>query len=180
MKLAVFCGSSQGNNLIFKEQVIKLGESFSKMGITLIYGGANAGIMGELANSTLANGGEVIGVMPKVLQEKEMLHHNLTQVHLVETMHERKKLMMDLADGFIIFPGGIGTMEEFFEVFTWNVIGIINKPCVLLNINGYYDLLIKFFYHMEEQGFLKQAVLQKLLIADTIENVFEGFEMEEF
>ncbi|MBQ0139575.1 MAG: TIGR00730 family Rossman fold protein [Kurthia sp.] len=170
MKIAVFCGSSIGNNTYFKEQAYKLGKEFAKLGITLIYGGASSGIMGELASSTLANNGQVIGVMPKALQKKEITNKNLSELHIVETMHERKKLMMDFADGFIVFPGGIGTMEEFFEVFTWNTIGIINKPCILLNIDGYYDLLIQFFYKMEKEGFLKSAVREKLLIKESLDD----------
>lgn len=168
-KIAVFCGSSIGNNPQFKEQAIKLGTDLAKQGITLVYGGADVGIMGTLANSVLENGGEVIGVLPTSLQKREIAHQKITELHIVETMHERKKMMMDLADGFIVFPGGIGTMEEFFEVITWDMMGIINKPSVLLNSHGYYDLLIQFFYKMEQEGFLKTEIRERLYIKETTE-----------
>lgn len=171
-KIAVFCGSSIGLDPAFKEQAMYLGERIAKEGMTLVYGGAKVGIMGVLADSILANGGEVIGVMPVSLHEREVFHEGLTELHIVETMHDRKQMMMELADAFIVFPGGVGTMEEFFEVFTWNMIGIINKPCMLFNLNGYYELLIQFFNQMEQQQFLQSEVRQKLIVKTSIEDIF--------
>lgn len=171
-KIAVFCGSSIGVDPVFKEQAMHLGERIAKEGMTLVYGGAKVGIMGILADSVLAHGGEVIGVMPTSLHEREVFHEGLTELHIVETMHDRKQMMMELADAFIVFPGGVGTMEEFFEVFTWNMIGILNKPCILFNLNGYYELLIQFFNHMEQQQFLQSKVRQNLIVKTSIEDIF--------
>lgn len=171
--IAVFCGSRFGNNPVYEVHAKEVGTYLAKEGIQLVYGGAKVGIMGAIADATLASGGEVIGVMPKSLEEKEISHEGLTELHIVESMHDRKKMMMDLADGFIVFPGGIGTMEEFFEVFTWNMIGILHKPCALLNVAGYYEGLIQMLQHMEDEGFLQQQTNQMLIVEETVEAVVE-------
>lgn len=172
-KVAVFCGSSMGTNEEFKKQAIYLGKCLAEKDLTLVYGGAKVGIMGAIADSTLEHDGEVVGVMPKSLHEREVFHEGLTQLHIVDTMHERKQMMMDFAGSFIVFPGGVGTMEEFFEVFTWNMIGILNKPCIILNIEGYYDLLIQFFDQMTEQGFLQEKIRQQLIVVDTVDEAMQ-------
>ncbi len=153
-KICVFCGSRPG----VKEEYVKaahlLGESLARSGTELIYGGGNVGIMGEIANSVLSGGGRVTGVIPKTLVDKELAHRNLTELRVVKTMHERKALMSELSDAFIALPGGIGTLEEFFEVLTWAQLGFQKKPCALLNIAGYYDHLIAFIDKMVEDRFL--------------------------
>lgn len=171
--IAVFCGSRFGNNPFYEVYAKEVGTYLANAGIQLVYGGAKVGIMGTIANATLAAGGEVIGVMPKSLEEKEISHEGLTELHIVESMHERKKMMMDLADGFIVFPGAIGTMEEFFEVFTWNTIGILHKPRALLNVADYYEGLIQMLKHMVDEGFLQQQTNQTLIVEKTIEVIVE-------
>lgn len=171
--IAVFCGSRFGNNPVYEVYAKEVGTYLANAGIQLVYGGAKVGIMGTIADATLAAGEEVIGVMPKSLEEKEISHEGLTELHIVESMHERKKMMMDLADGFIVFPGGIGTMEEFFEVFTWNMMGILHKPCALLNVAGYYEGLIQMLKHMVDEGFLQQQTNQTLIVEETVEAVVE-------
>jgi uncharacterized protein (TIGR00730 family) len=161
--IAVFCGSSKGASQLYEEGAVKLGKELAKRNITLIYGGASVGIMGTVADTVLEHGGKVIGVIPKLLKEREIYHQNLTELIIVETMHERKTKIHDLADGFIALPGGPGTMDEFFESFTWSQLGIHQKPCGIFNINGYYDLLISFFQLMNEQEFLQEQYLSKLL-----------------
>lgn len=171
--IAVFCGSRFGVNPLFKEKAVDLGKKLAENNITLIYGGANVGIMGLIADTVLAEGGKVIGVMPKSLEEREITHENLSELYIVDTMHERKQKMMDLSDGFIVYPGGIGTMEEYFEVFTWNMIGIIDKPCVLLNIEDYYTNLGKFLEQMCEEGFLNESAFDKSILTNSIDEAIK-------
>lgn len=164
--LAVFCGSSNGASEVYKEGAVKLGEELAKRGITLVYGGASVGIMGAVADAALNVGGKVIGVIPRLLEEREISHLHLTELYIVDTMHERKAKIADLADGFIALPGGPGTLEEFFEVFTWAQIGLHQKPCGLLNINHYYDPLLNLLDHMVEQQFLQEKY-RSLAIVDS-------------
>lgn len=154
--IAVYCGSSLGASEIYKEQAILLGKFLARNNITLIYGGASVGIMGTIADAILTNGGSAIGVIPAFLENREIAHKGLTELIRVDNMHERKAKMMALADGFIALPGGPGTLEEFFEVFTWNQIGLLQKPCGILNINGYYNKLIELFDHMVSEKFLQE------------------------
>lgn len=154
--IAVYCGSSLGASDIYKEQAILLGKFLAKNNITLIYGGASVGIMGTIADAILAEGGSAIGVIPTFLEKREIAHKDLTELIRVDNMHERKAKMMALADGFMALPGGPGTLEEFFEVFTWNQIGLLQKPCGILNINGYYNKLIELFDHMVSEKFLQE------------------------
>lgn len=170
-RIAVYCGSSLGAHEIYKEQAIALGKFLAKNNITLIYGGASVGIMGTIADTILSEGGEVIGVIPTLLEQREIAHKGLTQLIRVETMHERKAKMMELADGFIALPGGPGTLEEFFEVFTWNQIGILQKPCGVLNINGYYNKLIELFDHMVREKFLQERSRNVFYVDDNYESL---------
>ncbi|WP_156291891.1 LOG family protein [Oceanobacillus salinisoli] len=163
-RLAVFCGSSNGASEVYKEGAVQLGKELAKRNITLVYGGASVGIMGALADTVLNEGGKVIGVIPKLLEEREISHQHLTELYTVDTMHERKAKMADLADGFIALPGGPGTLEEFFEIFTWAQIGLHQKPCGLLNINNYYNPLISLFDHMVEQEFLQDKYRSMAII----------------
>mgnify|MGYP002413099338 CR=1 FL=1 len=165
-RLAVFCGSSNGAPSAYREGAVQLGKELAKRGISLVYGGASVGIMGTVADTVLEEGGEVIGVMPKLLIEREISHQHVTKLFIVESMHERKAKMAELADGFIALPGGPGTLEEFFEIFTWAQIGIHQKPLGLLNINHYYDPLLALFDHMVTEQFL-QAKYRSMSIVDS-------------
>lgn len=155
-RLAVFCGSSIGASKEYQEGAIQLGKELAKRDITLVYGGASVGMMGDLADATLAGGGDVIGVIPKMLEDREIAHPDLTRLFVVESMHERKAKMAELADGFIALPGGSGTLEEFLEIITWAQLGLHQKPCGLLNIKEYYNPLISLFHHMADQQFLHE------------------------
>jgi uncharacterized protein (TIGR00730 family) len=171
--ITVFCGSSFGSDEIYKEQAILLGQTLAKQNIQLIYGGANVGLMGAVADGALSSGGKVIGVLPHFLQSKEIAHQQLTELVLVETMHERKTKMNDLCDGVMVLPGGYGTLEEFFEMITWAQLGLHKKPIAILNINGFYDDLINLVKTMVNKGFLKQINRDMLLISDTIDELLE-------
>ncbi|MDP1395499.1 TIGR00730 family Rossman fold protein [Lysinibacillus capsici] len=162
--IAVFCGSSLGASEAYRQGAILLGKELAKRQITLIYGGASVGIMATVANTVLEEGGKVIGVIPTLLEEREIAHQQLTELIVVKTMHERKSKMMELADGFIALPGGSGTLEEFFEVFTWNQIGLLQKPCAIFNMENYFDLLISFFDHMQNEQFLKAQYRDALIV----------------
>jgi len=171
--ITVFCGSSFGSEEIYKEQAIFLGQTLAKQNIQLIYGGANVGLMGAVADGVLQEGGKAIGVLPHFLQSKEIAHQDLTELILVETMHERKTKMNDLCDGVIVLPGGYGTLEEFFEMITWAQLGLHKKPIAILNINGFYDDLIKLVQNMVDKGFLKQINQEMLLVSDSIDKLLE-------
>lgn len=162
--IAVFCGSSLGASDAYRQGAILLGKELAKRQITLIYGGASVGIMATVASTVLEEGGKVIGVIPTLLEEREIAHKQLTELIVVKTMHERKSKMMELADGFIALPGGPGTLEEFFEVFTWNQIGLLQKPCAIFNMERYFDLLLSFFDHMQNEQFLKAQYREALIV----------------
>lgn len=178
-KLAVFCGSKDGASPLFKEAAATLGTVLAQQDYGLVYGGSRVGTMGAVADAILATNGQAIGVLPHFLQEKEIAHPNLTELHLVDSMHDRKAKMAELADGFIILPGGPGTMEEFFEVFTWAQLGLHEKPCGILNIDGYYDSLIALFKQMETQGFIIPEHAAMLLVESTPEALLERFRQYE-
>ncbi len=171
--ITVFCGSSFGSEEIYKEQAVLLGQTLAKQNIQLVYGGANVGLMGAVADGFLLKGGKAIGVLPHFLQSKEIAHQDLTELILVETMHERKTKMNDLCDGVIVLPGGYGTLEEFFEMITWAQLGLHKKPIAILNINGFYDDLIKLVQNMVDKGFLKQINQEMLLVSDSIDELLE-------
>jgi len=171
--ITVFCGSSFGTEDIYKKQAFLLGQTFAKQQIQLIYGGADVGLMGTVADGVLSEGGKAIGVLPQFLQSKEIAHKNLTELIIVETMHERKMKMNDLCDGVIVLPGGYGTLEEFFEMITWAQLGLHKKPIGILNIDGFYDDLIKLVQTMVNKGFLKQVNSDMLLISNSIDELLE-------
>ena len=154
MRWCVFCGSSAGTNPVYRAAATELGTALAAANIELVYGGGHVGLMGAVADAVLASGGTVIGVIPRTLAEREVAHLGLTQLHVVESMHERKALMADLSDGFVALPGGFGTFEEFCEAVTWVQLGIQTKPCVLLDVNGYYEPLIAMFDRAVEDGFV--------------------------
>lgn len=165
MRLCIFSGSSFGLKSSYTLAAQSLGYALAKKGIGLVYGGASVGLMGCVADAALEAGGEVIGVIPQALFAKEVGHTGLTELRIVKDMHERKALMSELSDGFIALPGGIGTFEELFEVWTWAQLGYHPKPCAVLNVEGYYDQLISFLDHTVDQGFLKDSH-RKLLIVE--------------
>ncbi|MBF4465306.1 TIGR00730 family Rossman fold protein [Flavobacterium sp. LC2016-12] len=167
-RITVFCGSSFGTESIYTEQATLLGETFAKENIELVYGGAKVGLMGAVADGVLNNGGKAIGVLPNFLRSKEIAHLGLTELILVESMHERKTKMNDLCDGVIALPGGFGTLEELFEMITWAQLGLHKKPIAILNINGFYDSLIELTKTMVEKGLLKEVNQKMLLVSDTI------------
>jgi len=152
--LCVYCGSKPGNELEFSQIAIQVGTWIGQHGGQLVYGGGRNGLMGLVAEATLAAGGSVIGIIPQALVEKEWAHHGCTELHVVDTMHERKRLMAEKSDTFLALPGGIGTFEELFEVWTWRQLGYHDKPIGILNSLGYYDKLLGFIGQVVEQGFM--------------------------
>ncbi|MCB0423615.1 MAG: TIGR00730 family Rossman fold protein [Flavobacteriaceae bacterium] len=174
--VAVFCGSSEGNDQEIIEQSYLLGKTLAKRKMTLVYGGAKIGIMGQVARGVLEHNGQVLGVIPDFLKKKEVVHPNLTELITTKNMHDRKVIMYEKSDGFIIIPGGFGTMDEFFEITTWGQIGLHAKPIGILNLNGYYDALLSQCKVMVERGFLKQANLEVILVDTTIDGLLEKME----
>lgn len=175
-RITVFCGSSSGTEEIYTLQATLLGETLAKRNIELVYGGANVGLMGAVANGVLNNGGKAIGVLPNFLRSKEIAHKQLTELILVDTMHERKTKMNDLCDGVIALPGGFGTLDELFEMLTWGQLGLHKKPIAILNVNGYYDSLILFIQNMTDKGLLKEVNQEMLLVSDTIDDLLDKME----
>jgi uncharacterized protein (TIGR00730 family) len=172
-RVCVFCGSSSGKSAEYTEAAIALARELVKQNIVLVYGAGNVGLMGEIADTVLAEGGEVIGVIPKFLVKKEVAHKNLSELHVVESMHERKALMSELSDGFIALPGGIGTFEELFEVLTWQQLGVQAKPCGLINTSEYFDHLLNLLEHAVNEKFLKPFHRDMLLVADNAQQILE-------
>jgi hypothetical protein len=154
--ICIYCGSSSGRLEAYTSAAVALAESLVRRNIRLVYGGASIGIMGRVADQVLKLGGEVVGVIPKALSHKEIVHPHLTELHITESMHERKMQMAELSDGFIALPGGIGTLEELFEIWTWAQLGLHQKPCGLLNVAGYYDSLIQFLDHVLAEQFVRK------------------------
>lgn len=153
--ICVFCGSANGADPAYVQTAKELGQRIATSGLGLVFGGATVGLMGVLADAAIAGGAEVIGVMPEVLMDREIANRGITHFHVVKTMHERKALMYDHANAFIVLPGGYGTLDEFMEIVTWAQLKIHQKPCILLNINGYYDSFLAFLDHAVAQGFIK-------------------------
>ncbi|MCK9203296.1 MAG: TIGR00730 family Rossman fold protein [Bacteroidales bacterium] len=174
--LCVFCGSSIGDLPVFADNARQLAEILMKKQISLVYGGANVGLMQVLADTLLNAGGRVIGVMPQSLVEKEVAHKNLTEMHIVADMQERKALMADLSDAFIALPGAYGTLDELFEVLTWNQLGIIHKPIGLLNIEGFYTSLLSMLDHAVAARFLRTEHRNILQVSENPEDLLEKLE----
>jgi uncharacterized protein (TIGR00730 family) len=164
MRLCVFCGSNTGHDSSYLETARSLGTALAREKIGLVYGGASVGLMGAVADAVLAGGGEVIGVMPQSLVDKEIAHKDLPDLRIVGSMHERKALMAELADGFVALPGGLGTFEELFEVWTWAQLGYHRKPCSLLNVSGFYDKLTNFLDDVVARGFVKPVHRSMLIV----------------
>ncbi|MEP6494343.1 MAG: TIGR00730 family Rossman fold protein [bacterium] len=163
--ICVFCGSSNGSSGAYLAATRALALEAARRGIRIVYGGASVGLMGALADCALAAGGEVVGVIPRTLVDREIAHRGLTDLHVVETMHERKAMMADLADAFVALPGGLGTFEELFEVWTWGYLGLHTKPYALLDVDGYYAPLIEFLDHARNEGFIRAAQRDMLAVA---------------
>ncbi|AFH95024.1 TPA: TIGR00730 family Rossman fold protein [Providencia stuartii] len=174
--IAVYCGSSMGANEVYKQQAIKFAEEMVKRNITLVYGGASVGIMGTVADTILSQGGQAIGVIPSLLEEREISHKNLTKLYKVDTMHQRKSKMIELADGFVALPGGYGTLEEFSEVFTWSQIGLHTKPCGLFNINNYWQPLIDMTNKMADEAFLQEKYRHMAIVENDPAALLDRFE----
>lgn len=177
--IAVFCGSSPGVSPLYQQAATALGQTLARQDIRLVYGGAKVGLMGVVADAALQAGGRVTGVLPHFLAGKEIAHAGLTELMLVESMHERKLKMAELSDASVSLPGGFGTMEEFFEVLTWAQLGLHGKPVGLLNINSFYEPLYALFERMQQEGFLKPENRQLVLMADTAEELLHRFERYE-
>jgi len=164
--VCVYCGSRPGKLPAYTEAAQAIGTEIGRRGWQLVYGGGRAGLMGVVADAALAAGATAVGVIPESLMGKELGHHGLTELHVVETMHERKMMMAERSDAFIALPGGIGTFEELFEVWTWRQLGYHDKPLGLLNVTGYYDALLGFLAHSREQGFMTNSQTDLLHVSD--------------
>jgi len=175
-RICVFCGSSRGSDEIYIDAARQLGRILIKHNIGLVYGGGGVGLMGEIANTFMEKGAEIIGVIPRDLFEKEVACSGLSDLRIVNSMHERKSLMIELSDGFIALPGGFGTIEEFFEVLTWAQLGIHGKPCGILNIRGYFNYLIEFLDHMVNQKFIGKEHRSMVLIAGNPAELINKFQ----
>ena len=162
--ICVFCGSSWGRKKEYEEAAIALSQEIARRGYRLVYGGSSVGLMGACADAAIAAGGEVIGILPHSLKRKEIDHIGLTELHIVDSMHERKAKMVELSDGFISLPGGAGTMDEMFEVWTWSMLGWHEKPSALMNVAGYYDDLIRFLDKTAQEEFVKQPHRDMLIV----------------
>ncbi|HKP84463.1 MAG TPA: TIGR00730 family Rossman fold protein [Blastocatellia bacterium] len=174
-RVCVYCGSSSGARPSYIEAARALGATLVRRGVGLVYGGAQVGLMGAVADTVLAGGGEVIGVMPEPLAAKEIAHAGLSDLRIVGSMHERKALMAELADAFIALPGGFGTLEEFCEIVTWVQLGLHRKPCGLLNVEGYYDGLLSFLDHAVAEGFIRPEYRSVVLTDSESDGLLEKF-----
>lgn len=174
-RLCVFCGSSHGNSPAFINAARELGEAIATRGIELVYGGSHVGLMGVVADAALTRGGKVIGALPRFMADKELAHPKITQLHLVNTMHERKQLMAQLSEGFVALPGGFGTLEEIFEAVTWSQLHLHAFPCALLNVEGYFDPLVEFMRGSVANGFVRQKHFDSIIVATSVNELFERF-----
>lgn len=172
-RLAVYCGSKKGTDPAYADAATELGRAMVARGVDLVYGGGKLGMMGVIADAVIAAGGNSYGVIPKMLHELEVAHPGLTELHSVTTMHERKARMTELCDAFVALPGGIGTLDELFEAWTWFTLGFHNKPLGLLNVAGYWDALLTFLDHVTDQGFLSRTRRELLIVDDDIERLLD-------
>lgn len=174
--ICVFSGSSFGQDPAFERAAGILGSTIAERGYTLVYGGASVGLMGSLAEAALTSGGKVVGVLPRALSELEIAHTSLTELHVVESMHARKTMMADIADAFIAMPGGLGTLEETFEVWTWTQLGIHTKPIGFLNVEGYFDDLFAFLDHSVSSGFVKPKHREMAIVSSAAAELLDRLE----
>jgi len=171
--IAVFCGSSAGKDPLYSRLAVDLGRTFARRGITLLYGAGNIGLMGVMADAALENGGRVFGSIPHFIKEKEVCHTGLSELVLVDSMHQRKQLLAEKADGFITLPGGFGTLDELFEILTWKQLQLHKKPIGLLNWNGYYDHLVAHIDRMIDEGFIKPQHRDLLVVSDDLDTLLD-------
>ncbi len=174
--IVVYCGSNPGTNPLYKEIARELGSKMARRQIRLIYGGGNLGLMGTVADEVLTNGGEVTGVIPNFLAQLEVAHQTLTELHFVETMHERKFKMVQFAKGVVALPGGYGTLDELFEILAWRQLKLYHGPIAILNISGFYDLMLQQLDRMVADGFLRAENRDLLIVAESVDEVLEAFE----
>ncbi len=170
--VALYCGSRSGNHPIYQQTAIELSKALADHHFGLVYGGASIGLMGQVANAVMENGGETVGVIPEFMLDYEIAHQNLTELHIVKTMHERKALMAERASAFIALPGGLGTFEEILEIATWGQLNQHQKPMMLYNVNGFYNALITQLDHAVQEGFLPPQHRAKLIVCDNKQHIF--------
>ncbi|WP_276540954.1 LOG family protein [Salipaludibacillus agaradhaerens] len=175
-RIAIFCGSSKGGHPIYLEMAAALGRRLAEEKITLVYGGARVGCMGAVADACLEAGGDVIGVIPEKLKNVEIAHDGLTDLYVVKTMHERKAKMADLSDAFVALPGGAGTLEEWFEAFTWSQLGYHEKPCCLLNTHDFFNPLVTMLDHTIEEGFMNPAYRETILVENDVDSLINALQ----
>lgn len=169
--IALYCGSRTGNKPIYRDKAIELAQHIANQGFGIVYGGASIGLMGQVADTVLEHCGEVVGVIPEFMLDYEIAHHKLTELHIVNSMHERKALMAERASAFIALPGGLGTFEEILEIATWGQLNQHQKPMIIYNVNRFYDALIAQLDHAVEEGFLPPQHRAKVIICDTLEQI---------
>ncbi len=174
--IAVYCGSRPGNSMIYGKAAKDLASYLVEKNLSLVYGGGKVGLMGEIAEAALAEGGKVIGIIPKHLKDREVAHENLTELRVVDSMHNRKKMIEEISDAFIALPGGMGTIEEIFEMLTWAQLNLHNKPCAFYNVDGYFDHLIQFLDNMVKEGFMDKESLDMIIIENNIKSIFKKIE----
>lgn len=172
--IALYCGSRSGNKPIYQEKAIALAQGLAKQGFGLVYGGASIGLMGQVADAMISHGGEAVGVIPEFMLDYEIAHHQLTELHVVQTMHERKALMAERASAFVALPGGLGTFEEILEVATWGQLNQHQKPMMIYNVNGFYDALINQLDHAVEEGFLPPQHRAKVIVCNHAEQIYSA------
>ena len=172
--IALYCGSRSGNKPIYQEKAIALAQGLAKQGFGLVYGGASIGLMGQVADAMISHGGEAVGVIPEFMLDYEIAHHQLTELHVVQTMHERKALMAERASAFVALPGGLGTCEEILEVATWGQLNQHQKPMMIYNVNGFYDALITQLDHAVEEGFLPPQHRAKVIVCNHAEQIYSA------
>ena len=172
--IALYCGSRSGNKPIYQEKALALAQGLAKQGFGLVYGGASIGLMGQVADAMISHGGEAVGVIPEFMLDYEIAHHQLTELHVVQTMHERKALMAERASAFVALPGGLGTFEEILEVATWGQLNQHQKPMMIYNVNGFYDALITQLDHAVEEGFLPPQHRAKLIVCNHAEQIYSA------
>lgn len=171
--VCVYCGSSFHVKQSYKDQATALGKTLGENGYDVVYGGGNVGLMGLVSNAAFDNGADVIGIIPDHLQKHETANENLTELHVVETMHERKQMMVDRADAFIVMPGGLGTMDEFFEIFTWWQLGLHDKPIIVMNIDGYWDALLTLLHNIADNGFCSKSDVEHIIVIDEVDQIIQ-------
>ena len=172
--VALYCGSRSGNNPIYKEKAIALAKGLAEHNLGLVYGGASIGLMGQVADAMIEHGGEAVGVIPEFMLDYEIAHNTLTELHVVRTMHERKAMMAERACAFVALPGGLGTFEEILEIATWGQLNQHQKPMILYNVNGFYDLLIAQLDHAVKEGFLPPQHRAKIIVCNSSKEIFSA------